>query len=481
MTTAAYHDRYGLPLSTTSGEAAQHYTDGLDLALAGNAGADACFEQAIAADEGFALPYVALARSRQYQGLTAAARDGVARARQVVTGASRREQGHVNAIGRAIEGDPAGALALIREHLTEFPRDAFPLLQANGPFGLIGFGGGQDRHEENFALLESVAPAYGDDWWFLSAYAFAHNELGHFAEARRLAERSLALRPDSGHGAHTLGHVFYETGDEQGGAAYLRPFLADYPSEALMYGHLTWHLALFELAAGHYQQTLTLYDAMIRPGSPIARGALIALSDASSLMWRCQLYGGRATAERWQELRDYAAAMFPRAGVTFGDVHAALAFAATADGASLDRLAAELHERVAKHRLPAGSVVPALVEGLAAFSRGDYAETIRLIEPVTDQIVRVGGSNAQREVFEDTLLEAYLRAERFEPAETLLRRRLDRRDRPRDAYTLARLLAAAGSPDVGLVRRAKQGWAGADPDAAEAAALAGLEETAAGR
>ena len=35
-------------------------------------------------------------------------------------------------------------------------------------------------------------------------------------------------------------------------------------------------------------------------------------------------------------------------------------------------------------------------------------------EPRLDQLARIGGSHAQREVFEDTLLEAYLRAEQFE-------------------------------------------------------------------
>ena len=37
------------------------------------------------------------------------------------------------------------------------------------------------------------------------------------------------------------------------------------------------------------------------------------------------------------------------------------------------------------------------------------------------------GSHAQREVSEDTMLEAYIRAEQFEKAEDMLRRRLGQR------------------------------------------------------
>jgi hypothetical protein len=41
--------------------------------------------------------------------------------------------------------------------------------------------------------------------------------------------------------------------------------------------------------------------------------------------------------------------------------------------------------------------------------------------------VRVGGSWAQRDLFEHTLLAAYLRAGRAADAQALLRRRVDRR------------------------------------------------------
>jgi hypothetical protein len=73
---------------------------------------------------------------------------------------------------------------------------------------------------------------------------------------------------------------------------------------------------------------------------------------------------------------------------------------------------------------------------LTAFACGDYERTIRHLEPVADQVVRVGGSNAQREVFEDTLLQASLRAGRYAQAESVLRTRLARRPSARDTLWL---------------------------------------------
>jgi hypothetical protein len=68
-----------------------------------------------------------------------------------------------------------------------------------------------------------------------------------------------------------------------------------------------------------------------------------------------------------------------------------------------------------------------VAEGMAAYARGDWERTIALIEPVFEEIVRVGGSRAQRDVFEQTLLRAYLHAGRDKDAEVLLRQRLEGR------------------------------------------------------
>jgi tetratricopeptide (TPR) repeat protein len=416
-------------------DAAEYYMAGIDQALAMQMGAQASFEAALAVDETCAMAHIALSREFQYRGKTAEAQASKDKAVQCMQGVTRREQQHIIALARAVEGDGPTALALIREHVQEFPRDAFLLKQADGPFGLIGFGGSQDRLEANFALLDSVADAYGEDWWFLSAYAFAHNELGRHETARRLVQRALALHPQSGHSAHTMAHVFFETGDHISGAAFLQEWMPEFPRQAQIYSHLTWHWALFALANGEPEQAHALYtqtlDPAVCPGAP-----LIALCDAAALLWRCDLYGLSRPAGSREAVAAFAAQTFPRAGIAFGDVHCALAYAAAGDTAALTRLATQLQERLVQEKLASGVVVPALVEALLAFASGDYEGAVQHLEPVADQVVRVGGSNAQREVFEDTLLQAYLRAGRVAQATTLLQQRLTRRPSARDMQWL---------------------------------------------
>jgi predicted Zn-dependent protease len=118
----------------------------------------------------------------------------------------------------------------------------------------------------------------------------------------------------------------------------------------------------------------------------------------------------------------------------------------------------------------AGEVTLPLVRGIHAFAQGAYGEAFRLMEPLfaaprLDQLARIGGSHAQREVFEDTLLEAYLRAEQFDKAEEMLHTRLQRRASVRDLFWLGRAQLSSGQPEAARasLQEVAQGWQDADP------------------
>ena len=210
------------------------------------------------------------------QARVAEAREAAGRARALVAGGTARERGHVEALAIAVEGDAVRALAAIAEHLVEFPRDAMVLSPATGVYGLIGFSGRQDRNEALAALLDPLAGAYGEDWWFLGAHGFALTEARGWAAGAPLVERSLALSPRNAHGAHAWAHVLYERGDEADGAAFVDAWLPGYPREAQLHCHLSWHLALFELARGRLDRASEIYLESIRPGvalSPAMPGA----------------------------------------------------------------------------------------------------------------------------------------------------------------------------------------------------------------
>ncbi len=80
-----------------------------------------------------------------------------------------------------------------------------------------------------------------------------------------------------------------------------------------------------------------------------------------------------------------------------------------------------------------------LAEGYSAFAAGEWDLAANLFETAAPEVIRLGGSHAQRDVFEDTLIEANIRASRPERAKRLLEARLDRRPNGRDQRWLAHI------------------------------------------
>ena len=480
---AGTKDRYGLPISTSSPTAGEHWVEGLDLLLESRYGALQKFEQALAADAGFALAHIGLAYLYMVGGDVVAARESAKQAQLLASGTTRREQQQIESITRWTAGKGPDALALINEHLAEFPRDMLMVRVAQRLFvlGCSTVGAGVANYpREHFALMNKVAPAYGDDWAFQSQYSFAHHEIGLLDEALKMAERSLEQRPTNAVASHSVAHVYFERSDASSGANFLADWLPGFDDRAPYHVHLSWHLALFELAMGRYQRALEVYDATIRP-SVVAKSAT-SLNDSASLMWRLQMYGAGTLPSLMDELSIQAAPAAERPGPAFRDSHAALAFAFASDDRSLGRMMDGLQAVADKGDALAAEVTLPLVQGITAFMNQEYDDAVRLMEPLFghdapyNQLSRIGGSHAQREVFEDTMVEAYLRAGRFEEAETMLENRLKRRETPRDMFWLARAQQANGKHGAAetSVNQAQSAWVGADSDSEEIGALTDL-------
>jgi Tfp pilus assembly protein PilF len=432
-------DRFGLALSTSNAAAAADYIAAVDLMLSANAGAEALFERALAADPEFALAHVAKARLCQVQARMPEAKTAASEARALAGRVTPREAQHIETIALAIDGNGPQAMALLTEHIAEHPRDALALSLALGVFGLLGFSGRIDHHEAQLGLLESLAPHWGEDWWFLTYLGWARIELGDVARGAAEVERALAGNPRNAFAAHARAHGHFEGGDAEGGAGFIEAWLPEYDRASQLHCHLSWHLALFELARDNPGRVRALYTDAIRPSVSQAP-PLFNLADAASLLWRWRIYEvGEAGRELdfWAEVATHARQHFPRAGIHFADVHAALAEGAAGDGDAAERRVGDSRARHDAGRLPQGPVVPELCAGAAAFARGDYPGAIARLGGALPELARIGGSHAQREVFEDTYIVACLRAGERDKAAARLAARLARRPSARDERWLA--------------------------------------------
>lgn len=425
-------DRYGLPLSTSSHEAASAYCEGLDLMLAGWTGTAETLERAIAADPDFALPHIARARVHAFYQQGDLARIKAALARELAAKrGTERERSHIEALALAIEGRLPEAITATLEHIDSWPRDAMVLSLLLGAFGLFAFSGMADHDRARHELCERVAQHYDEDWWFLTMSGWAMTENGDVARGRAVTERGFNLRRANAHAAHAVLHALFEDGSIDEADRLIDDWIPCYDRAGLLHGHIRWHQALGALEHGDAARAVAIYADVLQPSVSQAP-PLNVVTDGASLLWRLSAYGHAVPKPLWYDADAAAQKLFPKSGLPFADVHMALFAAATQNQAALAARLAVIEQRLADGKLPAGRVVPAICRALAAFADEDYAACVQVLAPVLDDVVRIGGSHAQRELIEDTFIVALMRSGELPRARAVLDARLHRRPSLRD-------------------------------------------------
>jgi len=332
----------------------------------------------------------------------------------------------------------------------------------------------RDRVGRSLGRIDPAHPLYA---FVRGMYAFGLEESGHYALAEAHGLAAVDANPDDVWATHAVVHTYEMRGQVDTGIAFLRRHEADWTVNNLFTVHNWWHFALFLLETGNVDGALAIYDAQIHHGQ--SAGVPLEMLDASALLWRL-LLDGVSTGDRFAALADAWATrtdMVP--WYAFNDLHATMALAgagrlddARAVVARLERYAAEPHLPSVANRamttevgLPASRAVVAFVEG-----RDD--DVIADLLPNRASFQRFGGSHAQRDALQRTLLTAALRAGRVELASALLSERLAARQSSAYAWQrqaeLARLrgdealTASARARAAELQQRfaaASQGWA----------------------
>jgi hypothetical protein len=224
----------------------------------------------------------------------------------------------------------------------------------------------------------------------------------------------------------------FEDGSVEDADALVTRWIPTYDRSGILHGHIRWHQALGALEHGDAARALSIYAEVLQPSATHAP-PLNAVSDGASLLWRLQAYGHAVPDGLWAQADEYAQRAFPRSSIPFADVHMALFAAATRNQAALEDRLAVIEKRLADGKLPAGPVVPKLFRAMSAFADGDYRGCVTHLQPVLGEVVRIGGSHAQRTLVEDTFIVALMKSGEPARAHAMLDARLHRRPSPRDA------------------------------------------------
>ena len=407
MTLSLRTDRFGLPVTTASPRALELYDDTIDRLFVLQPGGDALIDQALALDPDFALAHCAKARTLMVAGDAPAGRTAARHAQNLAERLTPRERGHARVVSMVLNGEPlAASLEAVREHAAAYPRDAVPLSFALGVYGLLGFGGFPDFVDRQVALLESVASAWGDDWWYLAALGWAQVEAGRADIGIPMLDRALELKPDNANAVHGRAHGYYEQGAAAEGEAFIGTWLPSYARSAPLHGHLGWHQALFALQRGETERAVGIYMASVSPNASQAL-PMFTMIDSAAFAMRCALYGHPLPPEELRAVAAFAEQHFPKPGVPFVNVHQALTQALAERPGALTAWNTAVDEVLGLGRQASGPVVADVCRAVSAFAEGRFGEAARSLEDALVDLPRLGGSGAQRDVFIDLAIVAY--------------------------------------------------------------------------
>lgn len=430
-------DRYDLPVTTASSAtivALDAYTadwigygTGLrKIVEAADADPDCAYINAQAA-----AVHMALEATSGFE----AARPYLARARAAAPRATQREQLFLLAAFHWLEGETAKSVSCLRQLLKANPADIAAAKW--GQYHAFNLG----DSAAVLAFAESIMPAHAQtgEAWGMRAFGLEMNDRLEDAEAA--GRRALSLNRGDPWAHHAIAHVMEAQGRIDEGVEFLRDYQHTWRDRSIFIReHNYWHKALFHLDRDEPRAALTIFDDHLWGSWPEFAQEQIG---AISTLWRLELRGVDV-GSRWTPIVEQVAARGPEHILPLHDVH--FIYALVRGGRIKEAEALGYSLAYDAHRGDRNvwqTVATPLVRGVAAYGMGAYDVAADLLAPTLNQLHRLGGSQAQRDVFVQAWIDAALRDGQYSAVSDLLTRRLNAR--PNVAVT-KRLLNRARGP-----------------------------------
>ena len=324
------------------------------------------------------------------------------RAEAIAQHANDRERAHAAALRTLAAGDWPAACDAWEALLLGHPRDALALQWAH----LFDFYRGDATSLRQ--RVARVLPEWDADDalypYVLGMHAFGLEECQLYAQAEATGRRALTGAAQVPWAIHAVAHVMEMQGRHAEGSAWMAQWHGDWAEGNGFSGHLGWHQALFALEGLDHADALRAFDAHLR--ADLAQITLQRL-DAAALLWRLQLLGVD-TGTRWAALAaGWDRSVQATGYYAFNDLHALLALIGSGDLTGAQAWADAVEARATgSNREVVREIGAPLMRGLLAYAHGRHDDAIAALYPVRARASRFGGSHAQRDLIDQTLLAA---------------------------------------------------------------------------
>uniref|UniRef100_A0A4W3JY02 Tetratricopeptide repeat protein 38 n=1 Tax=Callorhinchus milii TaxID=7868 RepID=A0A4W3JY02_CALMI len=413
----------GLPLSTTSNEACKMY-DALLTQLVSFSndqslgGIEGCISRLQVADPDFVmgqvivngLELIGTARSVFLdEELNSAVKRMVDLSKtQVICG---RELLHVQALEMFAKGSFPKACEIWEKILVDHPTDMLALKLAHDSYFYLGHP--QQIRDSIARVLPHWTPQIPHYGFLKGMYSFGLVETNFYDLAEKVAKEGLALNPNDAWSVHSIAHVHEMRAEPDSGLKFMKQTENDWKDCDLLACHNYWHWALCHIEKGEYEAALTLYDVNMSP-SCMKSASMLDIVDTSSMLYRLQMEG---KSNFLCCVSDVVTKLHAKDHILiFNDAHVLMSFLGAKDVETTNQLISSLQEVAQtpgenyQHRMAQDLGLP-ICQAMIEFANGNYSQTVNLLNPIRYQIQNIGGSNAQRDLFNQLLIHAAIRSE----------------------------------------------------------------------
>jgi tetratricopeptide (TPR) repeat protein len=334
--------------------------------------------------------------------------------------ATDREQLFISAVEAWATGAIDQSIAYTEAIAAKYPRDVIAVQLGQYHYFYQG------NKERLLQIAEKVLPANPENHYLYGMIAFGLEQCHRLGEAEAMGRRATQLNRHDPWAHHAVAHVMETQGRLEEGIAWMESHSDTWENcNSMLYTHNWWHIALYYLEKLDFQKVLALYDTHVwgRAWKESPKDQIGAIQ----VLLRLELRG-IDVGKRWEQLVPYLTLRIHEHALPFQDLHYVYALARAAQIELVNEMLLSMNEyaKTAKpyiQRTWIEVVIPA-AQGMVAHARGHWETASVQLGSTLSYLYAIGGSHAQRDLFEQVYLDAWLRAEQNRQALHLLKKRV---------------------------------------------------------
>lgn len=319
-------------------------------------------------------------------------------------GATDRERRHAAALRAWCAGDLDRTAAEWERILLDHPHDGLAIRLAH--YAHFYAGDGRRMRDSIARVLPHHERSHRNYGYILGCYAFGLEESGDYAQAEKHGRDASAINPADAWSVHAVAHVLEMQERHADGIAWVNELEPHWSTVGNFRFHLYWHRCLYHFERGEFDIVLDLYDRQV--SSDISAGFYLDIVNAASLLWRLEL-AGVDVGSRWLALADLACDHLEDSDLVFVTLHYLMVMAAVGDEDAQERMIAHLArwaDETSTQSAVCRAAGLAVAEAIREICHGHFAKAAHRLAAVRYDIDRIGGSMAQRDVFEMMMVDA---------------------------------------------------------------------------